>query len=815
MSSSRSRFLRLLLAPLIALPILFLLGIGLHAWNSRRLDLPGFEKRMQAHIERAVALSDRAASFDQDEALRELGVNPINGPLYRFDERWTEARVATDDALTSAAVPAQSRGVRLDFEDGDLHHFDHDFSEFAVEDGVLRTTYAPKKLLKSVEPFEIPWNDIAIVRFRMKVERAEHVEFAFARGLVPVRTRIYEPQFGLITVDVIPDGEFHTYEVNARDAFEFDFGGTEQIQRLFFRPSNVDGDEVEIDYIHILRRKERYVESPFGVSFETFETDSRPVLYMATPLGLEYDVEVPTRKPELRFGLGMLDETDPVTFRLTLRSDDRSVELYNETHSWQDAWTDVTLPMDEWAGQKVGLEFSAVSAGGNIAFWSNPVLAGAPERRFNIVVLLEDTLRADHLSAYGYHRPTSPVKEAMAAEGVLFETNFSQATETRPSCPTIMTSLYPTGTGVWYFTNRLSERYLTLPEILRSQGFETAGFIHNNHAGRIAGLHQGYGNFRERYNLNSGAKEIYNKHLRNWLDKNAHRNFFLYLHVLDPHDPYEPKPPHDAWSLEPSVENPGKPQEGFELDRSNYDGEILANDEAFGRFLDDLKARGLLDDTLIVFLSDHGEFFGEHGGLQFHIPPAYAQVLHVPLIMRYPKALPSGLRVRTPTGSIDVAPTLLELAEVDTGPLLLQGDSLLPIIEAEASSPDPDRLIVSDDVRDMSLGERMGWGSVLFGDWHLINSRRYVDSTGMVPEPRFLPQFWLFRLHNYGADPEEKRQDIPFLLDPLSKRRVQRQIDLLHAANGGIRAGITRGEEAESSYDPETLERLRKLGYID
>lgn len=786
----------------------------LHRFNRNRLDFEAFEERTQMLIERAESLAERSATFDQAEALDSLGVNPINGPVYRFDDRWREASLQIADTGTSVTLSPESKGVHFDFEGRDTHRFDPEFSNFEIEQGILKTRYSEGMTLKSVEPFSIPWDDAASVRFRMKLDRGEHVEFAFARGLIPIRTRVWDAQMGLVTADVIPDGEFHTYEVNIRDAFQYDYGSIGKIQRLFFRPSSVEGDEVEIDYIHIVRRKARYLENPVGTTYETLNLDARPVLYMVSPLGLRYEVQVPEKAPHLRFGLGTLDQDDPVTFTVTLSESDASTVVFKETLAWQDVWEDFEVDLEAWAGKDVALQLNVSSAEGNIAFWSNPTLQGAAEKRLNVVLLLEDTLRADHLSLYGHERRTSPFKDKLAAESVVFETAFAQATETRPSCPTLMTSLYPTSTGVYYFTNQLSDRYLTLAEILRSQGFRTAAFIQNNQAGRIAGLHQGYSHFFERYDLTEGPQVVYSDRLDSWLDQHADENFFLYLHILDPHDPYEPKPPFDSWAKEPSKENPGQPQEGFELDRSHYDGEILGNDTAFAGFVENLKGRGVWEDTLFVFVSDHGEFFGEHGGLQFHIPPAYSQVIHVPLMMRYPAGLPGGKRVRTPVGLIDVMPTVLELTQVNPVPLLMAGDSLVPIIASDEDDMDAQRLIVTDDVRDMELGEPVGWGAMLFGGWHVINSRRFVDEEGEVAEPRVIPQSWLMRFFNYAKSPDERNQDMGFAIDLLLKRAAQDRLHQLQTVNTRIREGVTRGEEAESSYDPETLKRLRDLGYI-
>lgn len=810
----RARYLVFACVPVAGFLVLI---FGLHLANRNRFDVETFEKKMDSMIERSQRLAERAADFDQDLAIEALGTNPINGPVYRFDAHWRNARLSGGEETSASADALSDKGVFLNFDDSDTHHFDPESSDFKIEDGVLKIRHQSEKNLKTVEPFEIPYDDAATVRFRMKLEQGERVEFAFARGMIPERRRFWEPQMGVVTTEVVPDGKFHTYEVDIGNLFQHDeYDGLKHVQRLFFSPSDIEGDNVEIDFIHILRRKARYLENPVGTSYESFDLETRPVLYMNTPRALIYEVDVPEAEPVLRFGLGMLDEDDPVTFSVSIEAGKNPKTLFRETRNRRDAWKDVEIPLENYAGQRVALTFSAESEKGNIAFWSNPELKGSSNRRFNVVILLEDTLRADHLSAYGYDRPTSPVKDRLAKEGVVFETAFAQATETRPSCPTLMTSLYPTSTGVYFFTHRLSERYLTLAEVMRSQGYETAAFVQNNFAGRVAGLHQGYSRFYERhFDLGGGPQVIYNERLDSWLDDHADENFFLYLHILDPHDPYEPKPPFDQWAEEPSRLNPGEPQKGFELDQSNYDGEILGNDAAFGEFVEDLKERGVYDDTLIVILSDHGEFFGEHGGMKGHRPPAYSQVIHIPLMMRYPGALPPGQRVKTPVGLIDVMPTILELGEINPDPLLLHGDSLLPIVEADPHSPDIQRMVITDDVRDMELRDPVGWGAILFGRWHLVNSRRFLHDYGKYPKPRVLPHAWIMQIFNYGKDPSEENQDLAFAVDPLMKQWVHDRLVQLQSTNVQVRERITRGEQAESSNDPETLERLRHLGYLE
>ena len=131
-------------------------------------------------------------------------------------------------------------------------------------------------------------------------------------------------------------------------------------------------------------------------------------------------------------------------------------------------------------------------------------------------------------------------------KGVLFLNAFSKAAKTRPTCPSIMTSLYPTATGVWNFSEMLDDRYLTLAEIMRNQGFATASFIQNDNAGPYAGLHQGFSNLFDAETMGSRDVEMYSKKLYGWIEANRDRNFFLYLHLIDPHGVYDPPKPFDV-----------------------------------------------------------------------------------------------------------------------------------------------------------------------------------------------------------------------------------------------------------------------------
>ena len=240
-----------------------------------------------------------------------------------------------------------------------------------------------------------------------------------------------------------------------------------------------------------------------------------------------------------------------------------------------------------------------------------------------------------------------------------------------------MTSLLPTATGVWNFSDMLRDEYLTLAEILRSQGFVTASFIQNGNAGPYNGLHQGFSLLLDEEVLGRTTEKILGDRLASWLDRHAERNFFLYLHVRDPHGPYDPPPPFDAWYHDAMRESPAEQRAlALAADRKwldpewverptlvgrrlLYDGEIRHNDSLVGALVEQLESLGLREDTLIVLLSDHGEHLGEHG-LWEHHPPGYRQVLHVPLILVHPAGLPEGRRIDQIVQLTDVMPTVLD-----------------------------------------------------------------------------------------------------------------------------------------------------------
>jgi arylsulfatase A-like enzyme len=251
------------------------------------------------------------------------------------------------------------------------------------------------------------------------------------------------------------------------------------------------------------------------------------------------------------------------------------------------------------------------------------VLAGCgappPERvaGANVVLIGIDTLRADHLGCYGYRRPTSPRLDALARQAVLFETAVTQSPWTLPAFASIFTGLLPSshraGEGKQLNVSRLDPARETLATILHRAGYRTGSFVSNGYVGRDVGMAEGFDEHREAMQAAGAAAQAVG-----WLEAHGAERFFVFLHIVDPHQPYAPPAEHAAPFLDPAYTGPigtsfsGFAQPGWDdADRRRvidlYDGEVHFADSLVGRVVDTLTTLGVLDRTLVVVTSDHGE----------------------------------------------------------------------------------------------------------------------------------------------------------------------------------------------------------------
>ncbi len=294
-----------------------------------------------------------------------------------------------------------------------------------------------------------------------------------------------------------------------------------------------------------------------------------------------------------------------------------------------------------------------------------------------IIVVTIDTLRADHLGAYGYVRETSPNLDALAREGILFEQAYSTAGTTRPAHASIFTSLYPMQTGITSNQQSVAasgaRRGSFLQEELLALGYETGGFVSATPVKAQSGLDAGMETWAEpaRGVPQRPGSETTDLALE-WLASRTGSAFFLWVHYFDPHSPHE-SPEDVSDVLGPSdVLADFQRERGLGLDpglaflNDAYDGEIRFVDGEVARLLDAVREGGWYDDATIVVVSDHGEGLGQHDRLGHG--RIYQEILHVPLIMKFPGQFElHGTRQSSPVSVVDVVPTLVETLELEVG----------------------------------------------------------------------------------------------------------------------------------------------------
>ena len=340
-------------------------------------------------------------------------------------------------------------------------------------------------------------------------------------------------------------------------------------------------------------------------------------------------------------------------------------------------WVSADVDLAKFAGgaRELVLETRGYEESGDPvrAFWGAPAISVAASQAPLAIVYLVDTLRADHTGVYGYPRRTTPELDAFAKDAVVFERAIAHASWTKPSVASILTSRLPAQHRAVQLRDPLDPANPTIARRLAERGFSTGAAIANSVIydaesafdpgfELFAGLH---GEDDRRSKL-VGADAVVDSALA-FLRTRRGLPTFLYAHTMDPHVPYAPPPPFDRM-FEPHAteEHPGRdPRTDYKepLDRermiAQYDGDVAFGDREFGRFVRELKAAGLYDGALIVFLADHGEEFLDHGRW-LHGRSLFDELIRVPLVVKFPRSRWAGKRISEQVQGMDVLPTVLE-----------------------------------------------------------------------------------------------------------------------------------------------------------
>lgn len=533
---------------------------------------------------------------------------------------------------------------------------------------------------------------------------------------------------------------------------------------------------------------------------------------------------------ELRFSIGIRSDPDNKGYQLGVFAVDEKLNKHRLTVQYMDRkdsrWINLRIDLRRFEGQAIKVivqvntwlgdkNNTAAGPDNSYLFLSEPYIVKARSRaENNVILILVDTLRADHLPIYGYKLDTAPHLSKLSQNAVVFENVMSQASWTSPSVASIFTSMMSSEHGVLSsYSLRLKPDNLALAEILKDEGYFTKGISANPLISEATFFDQGFTSFEEvpaKYMVYRSTDIVVSKTLK-WLDQRKNTDpFFMYVHFIDPHDPYlAPRPftfQTKKWNLsnvsqtllymflQPSgygMYGVGRTNTLYpgQVDnmRDRYDGEIKYIDQAISQIFRKLEERSLLNNTLVILTSDHGEEFLEHGDIK-HGATLYQETIHVPLIMFFPNGKWSGKRLKAPARSIDISPTILDFLKVEQ-PETFRGESLLPII---SGSETQDRLVISELYS--VFNESLRAVSVTSDGYKLIKS--FDEKANSTLE-----------LFSLGDDPGEKVNIIQHKPELV---RVLENMVQEHLKKYNVKPGQPR----KGKLDTEIIDRLKAIQYF-
>lgn len=736
-------------------------------------------------------------------------------------------------------------------------------SGLTVREGRLvgrATTDVPIVYVERTSGLENP-DTLHAVEVRLRVSKGSNLslELIGSESIdFEATTRSASGGFWSIKSPILPSEEFQTYTVTASDLSaptEVGHSGIDlnyrssRIRHVLLRPTDEADSEFEIESVRLIFRSEYLASIPSGVSWQGLSEIYRETLVTRSPQVARFALTLPER-PWLDLAVGTVEEA-PVTFRVGIAraGEDETIleeQKVTEAHRWELAQVDLS----EFAGEEVTLSLSLdADKPGALGFWgapavrnrgSMPAAADGVDAPQGVILILCDSLRRDHLDVYGYERSTAPNLKQMTEEGVLFLDNQAQADWTKVSIPSELSSLYQSTHGIVDIADRLPSSAVTIAEVYRAAGYATWSSAANPFTGKLSNLHQGVEVLHE-----SGSVELpdglsasknartFTDRLLPWLELHRDTPFFVFLHVLDPHPPFETYAPYAAQWADPDwreehysemdkvrpfiaaglrrrlamakrkeLEQAGIDTERYvarELDW--YDGSIRAMDAEVGRIFEKLRELQLDERTIVGFISDHGEEFLDHD-MHFNGNNIYGEMTNIPLILWGPGRVPSGKVIDETVQSIDLAPTLIALSGLPI-PDTMQGQSLVPLMSAE----DPNRpegwrrrpaiseRMQSQRFRDPETADGV---AIVWEGWKLIHNKE---------RPEGYPEYELFdhqsdplNFANIAAEHPDKVEELKGHLEAWQRWVDARQLP--------TDAELTEGMSSED------LERLRSLGYV-
>jgi len=449
-------------------------------------------------------------------------------------------------------------------------------------------------------------------------------------------------------------------------------------------------------------------------------------------------------------------------------------------------------------GQKIKISILCLLFGTCFSFCSHKthLLKNPP----NIVILLIDALRADRLNDYGYFRNTNPYLSEFGKKGVRFTRAYSHSSQTKISVASIFTGLIPPGHKVRQvampsrenknkiLSDVLSNEMVTLAEVLNNEGYTTAAIVTNPHLRSFLGFSQGFKEYTYFPYSEFRAEEI-NEEAICWLMRQPERPFFLYIHYMDVHAPYNPPNKYrylytEKKNIDPiRINGPWQSkitEEQIKYTEALYDAQINYWDDFFKSLIKRMEEKNKLKNTLIIILGDHGEEFYDHGGFG-HGYTLYEEELLVPLYIIFKGFIPANQIRIDPAQLIDIFPTICYFAKIDTTKILFQGDNLFA---SKKNRTNPNKIIYAETC----YGEIPY--SIQTEKYKLIYNSKFKD----------------FEFYNLLEDPKET--DNLYTHDnPLVKKLKVNLFKLISFEEIG-------SQSETKILDPKMIKELKSLGYI-
>ncbi len=440
----------------------------------------------------------------------------------------------------------------------------------------------------------------------------------------------------------------------------------------------------------------------------------------------------------------------------------------------------------------------------------------------NVLLIGVETLRADHVGCLGYFRDTTPAIDRLAKEGAVFSRAMATSSWTIPAVMSVMTSLYPGLHNAKDFREKTPEEITTLAEILKERGYVTVAFAGNPLLDGNYGFRQGfdlYDDFTVQLHLDldlfaeggmatldavhdAVTNQAVHRTATSWLKANHRERFFMFVFYFDPHIDYIPPPPFDG-RFDPDYDGAMDGRGlAFELLRSTrppqrdldhiialYDGELAHTDGYISKLLDEFRKFGILDNTLVIVFGDHGEEFYEHGAT-VHGLTLYNEVIHVPLILRWPSVIPGNKKNGALVSGVDIMPTILDYLDIKYDGFM-QGRSLRPLVEGKKS------LMHEVVYAELNISPRAFSAAISQGDKIILDLNSGARQ--------------IFDLNN---DPYE-RDNLCNEQLPLKETAIESNLRIWLANNEKMSRQLLKNQDGlKIKIDESQVAGLRSLGYL-